>query len=114
MDEDRRLFEREPIIVEIEPKGQYPGQIFRLLDISLNGFKLDTNFSLDVGRSFDFTFSLPTGENLCRFTGEVIWAEQTTANPGHYHLGLQFPMPLNKLPDLFSLPLTEQEQAGLT
>lgn len=113
MDQERRIFEREPIIVEIEAKGKYPGKILRLLDISLGGFKIDTDFSLDVGQRFDFQFSLPEGKDLCRFAGEVVWAEQVSANPGHYRIGLKFPTPLNKLPELFSLPLTEQEQDSL-
>jgi hypothetical protein len=114
MNQERRIFEREPIIMEIEAKGQYPGQIFRLLDMSLGGFKIETNFYLKIGQSFAFQFSLPEGEHLCRLTGEVVWVMQIPANPAHYRMGLKFPAPLKKLPDLFSLPLTQEEQAGLT
>ena len=113
-DQERRLFEREPIIVEIEAKGQYPGQVFRLMDISLGGFKLDTNFYLQLGKRFEFQFCLPEGENMCRLTGEVIWIKQVSADPVHYRLGLKFSAPLKRLPDLFSLTLTEEEQAALT
>jgi hypothetical protein len=111
MDKDRRLFEREPVIVEIEPRGQYPGKTFRVVDISLSGFKLETNYFMDVGQRFDFTFSLPKGKSLCRLTATVVWANQISSNPGHYRIGLEFPTLLEKLPDLFSLPLTEKEQA---
>jgi hypothetical protein len=111
MDKDRRLFEREPIIVEIEPRGQYPGKTFRFVDISLSGFKLDTNYFMDVGQRFDFTFSLPEGKSLCRLTATVVWTKQISSNPEHYRIGLEFPTLLEKLPDLFSLPLTEKEHA---
>jgi hypothetical protein len=111
MDKERRLFEREPVIVEIEPRGQYPGKTFRFVDISLSGFKLDTNYFMDVGQWFDFPFSLPEGKSLCRLTATVVWTNQISSNPGHYRIGLEFPTLLEKLPDLFSLPLTEKEQA---
>jgi hypothetical protein len=111
MDKDRRLFEREPVIVEIEPRDQYPGKTFRFVDISLSGFKLETNFLMDVGQRFDFTFSLPEEENLCRLSATVVWTKQISSNPGYYRIGLEFPTLLEKLPDLFSLPLTKNEQA---
>ena len=48
MFQDRRLFEREPVIVAIEPKEKLPGNL-SVRDISKSGFKLETDQFMTVG-----------------------------------------------------------------
>jgi hypothetical protein len=76
MQKDRRLFEREPIIIEIEPKGELPGKLYRLRDISKGGFKLETDQLMAVGDHIDFSFSLPDGKNNFRLCGKVVGVEK--------------------------------------
>jgi hypothetical protein len=113
MEKDRRLFERELVIVEIEPKGQLPGKKYRLRDISKSGFKLETNQFMAEGDRFDFSFSLPDGKSICRLCGEVMWVDKISSIPESYLIGLAFPTSLDNLPELFSMPLTDQEMARL-
>jgi PilZ domain len=114
MSEDRRLFEREPIIIDIKPKGQLPGKLYRLRDISKSGFKLETDRLMAVGDQFDFTFSLPDGNNSLRLYGKVVWVEKISSTPESYYIGFAFQTTLDKLPpELFSLPLTDPEEAKL-
>jgi hypothetical protein len=110
---DKRLLEREVIIVAIEPKGQLPGKKYRLRDISKSGFKLETDQCMAEGELFDFSFSLPDGKKSCRLYGEVIWVEKISSSPENYCIGFAFPTTLDKLPELFSLPLTDQEKSRL-
>ena len=114
MQKDRRLFEREPIIIEIEPKGELPGKLYRLWDISKGGFKLETDQLMAVGDHFDFSFSLPDGKNNFMLCGKVVWVEKISSTPESYYIGFAFHMTLDKLPpELFSLPLTNPEEAIL-
>ncbi len=110
---DRRQFEREPVIVEIEPKGKHPEKYYRLVDISKSGFKLDTDHYMTEGERFDFTFRLTEGERTCRLPGQVVWVDQISPVPARYRIGLAFPQPLEKLPEVFTLPLTEEEKKRL-
>jgi Tfp pilus assembly protein PilZ len=114
MQEDRRLFEREPVIVEIEPKGKLPGKLYRLRDISKGGFKLETDQLMAIGEHFDFSFSLQDGKNSLRLGGKVVWVQKISSIPESYYIGFAFQTTLDKLPpELFSLPLTDQEEAIL-
>ena len=113
MQKDRRLFEREPVIVEIEPKGQLPGKKYRLRDISKGGFKLETDQLMAEGELFDFSFSLPDGKASFRLCGKVIWVDKLSSIPESYCIGFAFPTNLDNLPELFSLPLSDQEKARL-
>ena len=110
---DKRLFERELVIVAIEPKGQLPGKKYRLRDISKSGFKLETDQFMAEGERFDFSFSLPDGKDSCRLCGKVIWVDKISSIPESYCIGFAFPTSLDKLPELFSLPITDQEKASL-
>jgi PilZ domain len=111
MQMDRRLFEREQVIVEIEPLGQFSGKKYQLRDISKSGFKLETDQLMSAGERFDFSFKLPDGKAICRLIGEVKWVHKISSIPGSYLIGLAFPTNLDKLPELFSMPLTDQEKA---
>jgi PilZ domain len=114
MQEDRRLFEREPVIVEIEPIGQLPGKKYRLRDISKSGFKLETDQCMSEGERFDFSFSLPDGKASYRLCGKVIRVNKISSTPESYYIGFAFQTPLDKLPpELFSLPLTNPEETIL-
>lgn len=114
MQVDKRLFEREPILVEIEPKGSYQGKVYRLLDVSRSGFKLETDQFLAVGDHFDFSFSLPASPDKLRFCGKVVWITKLSSAPETYHAGFAFQTPLDKLPpELFAVPLTDPEEARL-
>lgn len=111
MQEDRRLFEREQVLVEVETKGQLPGKKYQLRDISKSGFKLETDQFMSEGERFDFSFSLPDGKAICRLIGKVMWVQKISSMPESYLIGLAFPTTLEKLPELFSMPLTGQEKA---
>ncbi len=113
MQKDRRLFEREPVIVEIEPKGQLPGKKYQLRDISKSGFKLETDQFMAEGELFDFSFSLPDGKAICSLCGRVIWVDKISSIPESYYIGLAFPTILDKLPEFFPLPLTDEEKSRL-
>ena len=114
MQKDRRLFEREPIMIEIEPMGELPGKLYRLRDISKGGFNLETDQLMAVGDHFDFSFSLPEGKNNLRLCGRVVWVEKTSSTPESYYIGFAFHTTLDKLPpELFSLPLTNPEETIL-
>ena len=113
MQKERRLFEREPVIVEIEPKGQLPGKKYRLHDISKSGFKLETDHFMAAGEHFDFSFSLPDGKNSYRISGKVIWVDKISSFPETYCIGFAFRTSLDNLPELFFLPLNDQEKDRL-
>jgi hypothetical protein len=108
---NRRVFERKPLAVEIEPTGQLPGKLYRLRDVSRGGFKLETDQLMAVGDHFDFSFSLPAGKHNLRFCGKVVWITKISSVPGIYHIGFAFQIPLDKLPpELFSVPLTDSRE----
>jgi hypothetical protein len=113
MPKDKRLFERELVLVDIKPKGQLPGKKYRIRDISKSGFKLETDQFMAEGEHYDFSFGLPDGKSSCRLCGKVIWVEKISTTPESYCIGLAFPTNLDKLPELFSLPLTDQEKSRL-
>jgi hypothetical protein len=110
---DRRAHEREPVIVEIEPSGELPGKKYSLRNISTTGFKLETDQYMAVGEHFAFSFSLPDSSNTCILGGEVIWVEKISPPSDNYYIGFAFPKRLEKLPELFALPLTGPEKARL-
>ena len=100
--------------MEIEPKGQLPGKLYRLRDISRDGFKLETDQLMAMGDHFDFSFSLPAGKNNLRVCGKVVWINKISSTPESYYIGFAFQTPLDKLPpELFSLPLTNAEETIL-
>ncbi len=105
--------DREAVIVGIEPDRQLPGKTYRLCDISKNGFKLETDHCLMIGEHFAFSFRLPDGSESCRLCGRVVWLERLATRPESYQMGLVFPQPLDKLPEVFSVPLTDKERARL-
>lgn len=108
------MFEREPLNVEIEPKGKLPGKLYRLLDIGKGGFKLETDQVMAEGDDFDFSFRLPDGINNLRLCGKVVWVKQISYHPEIYYISFIFKTILDKLrPELFSIPLTSQEKAKL-
>lgn len=114
MFKDRRLFEREPINVEIEPNEKLPGKVYLLRDISKGGFKLQTDQFMAEGDHFDSSFSLPDGITKLRLCGRVVWVKKISSNPEIYYISFAFQTCLNKLPsELFSIPLTNPEKISL-
>ena len=96
-----------------EPHGQLSGKKYRLRDISKIGFKLETDQFLAEGEDFDFSFKLPGSKFSCKLCGKVVWVDKISSTPESYCIGFAFPTSLDKLPELFSLPLSDQEVAEL-
>ena len=113
MNKDKRLFEREPVIVKIKPQEKLPGKIYRLRDISKGGFQLETDQFMAEGEDFDFSFSLADGKTSYRLCGKVVWVQKISSTPERYCIGFALQTDLDRLPELFSLPLNDQEQARL-
>ena len=111
MPKDKRLFEREPVILEVEPKGHLTGKKYRLRNISQGGFGLETDHCLAEGERFDFSFSLPESQDIISLYGKVIWVKKVSSDPENYYIGFALLTNLDKLPVLFPLLLNELEQA---
>ena len=111
MSKDTRLFDREPVIVQVEPKGHLIGRKYRLRNISHGGFSLETDQCLAVGERFEFSFSLPESQDIISLCGKVVWVKKVSSLPENYYIGLAFLTNLDKLPVLFPLLLNKLEQA---
>ncbi len=107
----KRLFEREPVILAVEPKGHLVGKKYRLRNISKGGFSLETDQCMAEGERFDFSFSLPESKDIISLCGRVIWVKKVSALPENYYIGFAFLTNLDKLPILFPLLLNKLEQA---
>lgn len=110
---DRRSSDRELVIVEVVPKEVVPGKTYCLRDISKTGFKLETNHLLAPGDWFEFSFRLPDSQTHCRLGAQVVWVQQISASPPNYYVGFAFPTVLDRLPEVFAVPLTDVEKARL-
>ncbi len=108
---NRRLFDREPVILEVEPRGHLIGRKYRLRNISLGGFSLETDHCMAEGERFDFSFSLPESQEVISLCGKVIWIKKVSADPENYYIGFAYLANLDKLPALFPLLLNQLEQA---
>ncbi len=106
----KRLFEREPVISEVEPKGHLIGKKYRLRNISKGGFSLETDQCMAEGERFDFSFSLPESKDIISLCGRVIWVKKVSSIPENYYIGFALLTNLDKLPVLFPLLLNEQEK----
>jgi Tfp pilus assembly protein PilZ len=111
MHKDKRLFEREPVILEIEPKGHLVGKKYKLRNISKGGFSLETDQCMAEGERFDLSFSLPESKDVISLCGKVIWVKKVSANPENYYIGFALLTNWDKLSVLFSLLLNSNEQA---
>ena len=107
----KRLFEREPVISEVEPKGHLIGKKYRLRNISQGGFSLETDQCMAEGERFEFSFSLPESKDIISLCGRVIWVKKVSSIPENYYIGFAFLTNLDKLPVLFPLLLNKLEQA---
>ena len=111
MQKYKRLFEREPVILQVEPKGHLIGKKYRLRNISKGGFSLETDQCMAEGERFDFSFSLPESKDIISLCGKVIWVKKVSSIPENYYIGFAFLTNLDKLPVLFPLLLNQLEQA---
>jgi hypothetical protein len=103
MPKERRLFERLPVSLEVEPKGHVTGKKYRLRNISIGGFSLETDHCLAEGERFDCSFSLPESQDVISLSGKVVWVKQISYNPENYYIGFGLLTNLEKLPVLFPL-----------
>jgi hypothetical protein len=111
MTKEKRFFEREPVLLEVEPTGPLSGRKYRLRNISLGGFSLETDYCMAEGERFDFSFSLPESQDAVTLSGRVVWVKQVSADPANYYVGFAFLANLDKLPAVFPLLLNRLEQA---
>jgi hypothetical protein len=109
MPKERRLFERLPVSLEVEPKGHLTGKKYRLRNISLGGFSLETDHCLAEGERFDCSFSLPESQDVISLSGKVVWVKQISANPENYYIGFMSLTNLDKLPVLITLLRNKQK-----
>jgi len=107
----RRLFSREPVILEVEQKGHVIGRKYRLRNISQGGFSLETDHCMAEGDRFDLSFSLPESQDIISLCGKVIWIKKISANPENYYIGFAYLANPDKAPVLFPLLLNKLEQA---
>jgi PilZ domain len=110
MPKEKRFLEREPVLIEVEPKGPLSGRKYRLRNISLGGFSLETDHQMAEGERFDFSFRLPEDQDIFTLSGRVVWVKQVSANPEKYYIGLAFLANLDKLPTVFPLLLNRLEE----
>lgn len=111
MPKNRNLFERESVILQVEPPGHSIGKKYRLRNIRETGFSLETDHCMAEGERFDLSFSLPESQDIISLSGKVIWVKQVSANPENYYIGFAYLANLDKAPALFPLLLNKLEQA---
>jgi Tfp pilus assembly protein PilZ len=110
MQKNRRLSAREPVILEVEPKGDLIGKKYWLRNISQGGFGLETDQCMAEGERFDISFSLPGTEDIISLCGRVIWVKKVSSMPENYYIGLAFLKYPDNLPVLFPLMHNKPEQ----
>ena len=87
--EERRRARRFLIDTELIEINGAPGQGSRIIDLSINGAKLDLPFSPPFMSQMTLKFALQGSQKILRVLGRVLWSKMTLQR-GRYEVGVQF------------------------
>jgi hypothetical protein len=88
-DEQRRRARRFVVNAEILEANGIPGRGAQLIDLSMNGAKLEMPFSPPFMSQMVLKFALQGSQNVIRVVGRVIWSKMTLQR-GWFEVGIQF------------------------
>jgi hypothetical protein len=85
----RRHARRYNINAELIETNGNPGNGSKIIDLSMNGAKVEVPFSPPFMSQIALKFSLPESEKIFHVVGRVIWSRMTLQR-GWYEVGVQF------------------------
>jgi hypothetical protein len=88
-EEQHRRARRFAINTELLEINGKPGQGAKIIDLSMNGAKLELPFSPPFMSQMTLTFSLGGAEKVFKVVGRVIWS-RTSLEKGWFEVGIQF------------------------
>ena len=86
---ERRRARRYLVNIELLEVNGKPGIGSRMLDLSMNGARLELPFSPPFMSQIVFSFPLPESTKTLRVVGRVLWAKAALER-GRYQVGVQF------------------------
>jgi PilZ domain len=87
--EERRRARRYLINTELLEVNGNPGKDSKVIDLGMNGARLELPFSLPFMSQLVLKFSLQQSTKIVRVVGRVIWSKMTWQR-GRYEVGVQF------------------------
>jgi hypothetical protein len=87
--EERRRSRRYLVNTELLDVNGNPGNGSRIIDLSVNGARLELPFSPPFMSQLVLKFALPQSPKTLRVVGRVIWT-RTAFERGKYEVGVQF------------------------
>jgi hypothetical protein len=88
-EEERRRARRYLINTELLEANGNPGKGSKVIDLSMNGARLELPFSPPFMSQLVLKFSLQQSTKIFRVVGRVIWSKMTRQR-GRYEVGVQF------------------------
>lgn len=91
--QNRRAYSRLAVSWEVDYKVKGVEEAYtRCLatNISPGGMKILFKDSLAVGKKIELIIKVQASNDICKATGEVIWAKEAVDKPGYFYIGLKF------------------------
>jgi hypothetical protein len=88
-EEQRRRARKFVLNSELLETNGRPGRGSKIIDLSMNGARLELPFSPPFMSQMEFKFSLGGPEKIFKVVGRVLWSRMTLQR-GWYEVGIQF------------------------
>lgn len=85
-----RQAQRYPIQLQLRELNGQPVDDAFLVDLSAQGARLESAFSMKPRSQVEFSFRLPDADSETRLAGVVLWVQPVVEQPDRYHLGVKF------------------------